>query len=343
MKTATITYHWMPNYGAVLQTYALQQYLHQNEIDNLVIDYVPRRIKWRSYIGYFIRKDWDVLRRVYPTRKFVKKEIKTTDKRYRNHRELYSAADKYQAYICGSDQIWCEWFIKNAEKEYTLSYYLDFVNTRKKIAYAVSFGTTNFTSKEVEKEILKNIKTFSYLGMRELEGQAYVEKKGISAELVCDPVFLLNPSVYEELANKSVTEGQNIFKFILHNRTKLVDDLIDHYDADYKLNECKKCKKKLSVYDWLKKIRDSELIITDSFHCMAFSIIFHKKFIVVSTSEKGFDSRMITTLSKIGLEDRMCTEVKNFEEIDWSKVQEKLLEYRDESRKFLDKCLKEEL
>lgn len=340
MTTATITYHWMPNYGAVLQTYALQQFLYQNKIENEVIDYVPFRIKWRTYIGYCIRREKDKLSRISQTKKFVKMEIKTTNKRYRKHRDLCNLDDKYEAYICGSDQIWCEWFIKNAEKGHALSYYLDFIKEKKKIAYAVSFGTTQFTDKKIEKEIVEQIKTFHCVGVREVEGQQFIKNKGIHAELVCDPVFLVNPSKYEALANKSAAKGQQILKFVLHNKTKLADEIIGYYDSKYKQ---KKQGTASSVYDWLKFIKDSELIVTDSFHCMAFAVIFHKNFIVIPTSSKGFDSRIVTLLTKIGLESRMCDTAKMMgEEIEWDDVQEKLSKFSYESEQFLTKCLKRE-
>ncbi len=337
MKTATITYHWMPNYGAVLQTYALQKFLQQNNIENEVIDYVPFRIKWRTYIGYCIRREWDKLLRISPTKKFVKEEIKITRKRYRKHKDLETINSEHDAYICGSDQIWCEWFVRNAEKGYTLSYYLDFIKEKRRIAYAVSFGTINFVDEKIEEEIVKQIRTFHGVGTREVEGQSYIRSRGINAELVCDPVFLVDSMRYKSLADKSKVEGRQIFKFVLHNKTKLSDEIICCYDSKYKQ---KKQSIVSSVYDWLKTIRDSELVITDSFHCMAFAIIFHTNFIVIPTSSKGFDNRIETLLTQLGLEERMCSKANIISNrIEWNDVEETLVKFKQASGGFLLKNL----
>lgn len=46
MKFGTITYHRAVNYGAVLQTYALQKVLDKLGVDNEVIDYRADYIEW---------------------------------------------------------------------------------------------------------------------------------------------------------------------------------------------------------------------------------------------------------------------------------------------------------
>ena len=45
MKIGTITFHWATNYGAVLQAYALQHYLKQNQLETEIINYIPFRVK----------------------------------------------------------------------------------------------------------------------------------------------------------------------------------------------------------------------------------------------------------------------------------------------------------
>ena len=50
-------------------------------------------------------------------------------------------------------------------------------------------------------------------------------------------------------------------------------------------------------------MHNSEYIITDSFHGLAFSLIFHKQFLVVCADRKKF-ARLQSLLDLVGLEER---------------------------------------
>ena len=45
MKIGIITFHWGTNYGAVLQAFALQQYLERCGYEVEIINYVPFKVK----------------------------------------------------------------------------------------------------------------------------------------------------------------------------------------------------------------------------------------------------------------------------------------------------------
>ena len=101
------------------------------------------------------------------------------------------------------------------------------------------------------------------------------------------------------------------------------------------------------VSQWLTYLKDAELVITDSFHCTVFSIIFHKKFVVVANPERGV-VRLETLLSKVGLEDRFFTDIKDVmksgilnKEIDYDEVEKKLAVHRKYSMDFLKKALED--
>lgn len=337
MNIATMTYHWMPNYGAVLQTYALQQFLKENKHETEVLNYVPKRILYRSYLGYIKRKQFDILKRISQTKKFIKNEIKVSNQEYHNHFELEQSITYYNAFICGSDQIWCEWFIKNAEKKDCFSYYLDFVGDKsKKIAYAVSFGSVSISNDSV-KNIMRYGQEFDWIGVREKEGQQLLKKIGIKSKLVCDPVFLISREKFNELADKCTIKEQKAFVFILKNNKQLAVKLIK--EVEKKDSYCTKTK---SVYEWLAVIKKSSIVVTDSFHCMAFCLIFHTPFWVVPTGNHGFDDRIQTLLEIVNLGTRKCSYIRNDLEntdIDWSEVDDLLKKYTDKSRYYLNEVL----
>ena len=55
------------------------------------------------------------------------------------------------------------------------------------------------------------------------------------------------------------------------------------------------------VEQWLYNIKNAKFVITDSFHCVAFCIIYKKPFIVVSRDRAG-NARIDNFLSYLGLE-----------------------------------------
>ena len=101
------------------------------------------------------------------------------------------------------------------------------------------------------------------------------------------------------------------------------------------------------VSQWLTYLKDAELVITDSFHCTVFSLIFHKKFIVVANPERG-TARLETLLGKVGLRERFFTNIEDVmksgildKEIDYNEVDKKLEVHRKYSMKFLKKALED--
>ena len=83
------------------------------------------------------------------------------------------------------------------------------------------------------------------------------------------------------------------------------------------------------VSQWLTYLKDAELVITDSFHCTVFSIIFHKKFVVVANPTRGI-ARLETLLEKVGLENRFFTNIDNVLE---SEILDKDIDYREVDKK----------
>ncbi|MGL4672846.1 MAG: polysaccharide pyruvyl transferase family protein [Cetobacterium sp.] len=92
-------------------------------------------------------------------------------------------------------------------------------------------------------------------------------------------------------------------------------------------------------------VKDAELVITDSFHCTVFSLIFNKKFVVVANPERGA-ARLENLLGIVGLRDRFFTDIKDVlksgildKTIDYVEVEKKLAVHREYSMNFLKRAL----
>ena len=137
MKVGIITYHESISYGANLQCLALQMYLEEIQCDPEIINYsntayleLRSKNKTKTLIkralNFFkspvvfskaklnankIEKQKENFKKELEKRDnkffdFQKKYYKLSKKRYKNYSEIQKNCPEYDAYICGSDQIW---------------------------------------------------------------------------------------------------------------------------------------------------------------------------------------------------------------------------------------------
>ena len=91
----------------------------------------------------------------------------------------------------------------------------------------------------------------------------------------------------------------------------------------------------------MRRIAGSSFMITDSFHGVAFSIIYKKQFCAI-LNHNGRDSRMVSLLSLLNLKDRMFNNVEEMMKtdswlapIDYAKVEKDLYKLRKQSIDYL--------
>jgi hypothetical protein len=205
-----MTFHWATNYGAVLQSYALQHYLQTQGVETEIINYIPRNFT-KTFFGCLLgnpkkyKTNFRELKKERAIRPFRQKHLRTT-KLYSTHEELTAAVWDNGLYICGSDQIWNPYFTMQGEGKITLSYYLDFApKGSKKVSYAASFGTTKLEM-PMSKIVAEQLVSFDAISVRERSAVAMLERVGISAQLICDPVFLLSKSEWDEVLSEAYND-----------------------------------------------------------------------------------------------------------------------------------------
>ena len=101
------------------------------------------------------------------------------------------------------------------------------------------------------------------------------------------------------------------------------------------------------IEQWVQAIAEADLVITDSFHGMVFSILYERPFVVFIGNPKRI-GRIRTLLQHLGLENRLWTESEYDLEriielgntpIDYSRVKAKLQSLRSASLLFLQDSL----
>ena len=343
-QTFIMTFHWATNYGAVLQSFALQTYLMEHGKDVHIIDYVPKGFEKtlpQALIGKSVSQIRKQLREYQKERKmrsFRKKYLRLT-KRFLSLEDLRNHEWPTGVYICGSDQIWNPYFTMHGEKGVTTSYFLDFLSKGQKIAFAASFGVTSLNN-DMKQVIAPLLRQFDRISVRELTGVSILEEMGIQAELVCDPVFLIQRTQYERLMSEQ-TDHEKVFTYILHKNQDTAYEIAAFIQKRLQVG-CYEQIDTMSIEEWLSVLRSAKFVVTNSFHAIAFSIIFHIPFIAILIRGNGMNDRLLTLLSSVGMEYRTICDMDeakiNYiiqDQIDWNAVDNAVQRIRERSQSFL--------
>jgi hypothetical protein len=265
--------------------------------------------------------------------------------------------EKFDAFIVGSDQVW--------RKEYSIgikTYFFDFIPRKssiKRISYAASFGidTWNYSEEETQ-EMRDLIIRFNAVSVREKTGvemcKRYLNSDAIQ---VLDPVLLLQKSDYLDLIKENKNNlSEKIFAYILdvdNEKEGFINSMSAVMSASVKSIFPNKPKVNSNLIDdlifpsvdeWLLSFKDSEYVITDSFHGVVFSIIFNKEFFVLKNTKRGL-TRIESLLEMFEIKNRIINsdvavcDVLHIPKIDYAAVNNILDSERDKSMKFLTECL----
>lgn len=342
MKIGILTFHWGTNYGAVLQAYALQQYLIKIGHDVQIINYRPERfsIEFSSIFKTVnlnqLKNNIKTYRKEKKIKKFRAKYLNET-KKYKSEKELQQNPPDLDVYIAGSDQIWNSYFTLKGENKPTFAYYLNFGKKDViRVGYAVSFGSNEYPQETID--LVKNyIAKFNAIGVRERSGIEILKRIGYQGvnTIVLDPTLLLNANEYQfDINNENTSSKCNkAFFYILRDEKKNVDRLINYMKShDYKISYCNS-NNDLYVEEWINNFKNSDFIVTNSFHGVAFSLIYHKPFISIESEGKGagMNDRFYTLLSLLNLDYRIIKLKSSSVEID--NIRDKVIDWREIDRK----------
>ena len=290
-KIGIITFHCSYNYGSVLQAYALQKYIMNNDYDVKVIDYQSR-----NYDMYHLFKLWmlkhpvkliaenkhinRLIRRKHNFLRFINDSMNLTDKTYSYDDDLTVLNDEFDVFIAGSDQIWNPICTGGVDP----NFFLNFVDSdqNKKISYAPSLAHSSFDEK-VLKEMCGYINSFDALSekdYKELEIEPTINKSYIFFYMLEKD----DPSLIDYVSKISEEKGIDIVYLHLNN--------IFSGNNVHNVYGCK-------VGEFLWYMRNAKYVVSNSFHATVFSIIYQKKFCTFKT-EKSY-TRMVGLLTSLCL------------------------------------------
>ena len=252
------------NYGAILTSYALQKVIEELGYPCKVINYIPSFSFSQKVNDSFIS--------------FKKRFLNLTDP-ITSIEELAKLNQYFDIFITGSDQVFRPKF--NTEG---WIYLLSFVDrSRKKISYAASFGVGYFEGDAIDKLIYKCfLSEFDHISVREKAGVDIMKEDfDLDSKVNLDPVFLLSDKDWGRIA--VANEDQDFY-----NVSYILDETL-RTEVNAHIENCTDIRFNLCIENWLSTIKDAKLVITDSYHCVCFCIIFRKKFILVVTDDNPIE------------------------------------------------------
>lgn len=318
-KIAIITFHNAINYGAILQSFALQSFLNE-KYDCEVLDYQCDKIVNNYKYFYNIKSLKNIITSIikFPFaflknkrfKKFIKKNIKMSSKKYYSN-NVNTADDIYDCFITGSDQVWNLNITNN-----DMAYFLNFTS-KKKLSYAASNGKKEMSEEDFS-IVKKYLKEFNYLSVREMDLQNDLSKKmNKNIDKVLDPVFLLEKKQWSKLLPAKGISQKYILIYILHEESiyeiaskmsKILNMQIICIQNNYKRPIKAKYKIGVGINEFLRLINDAEYVITDSFHGTALSIVFRKNLrIVMKTTNIAANTRLQSLIDEFDLNDNVVS------------------------------------
>ncbi len=356
MRFGIITYHRAINYGAVLQAYALKEFIVENGHSAEIIDYRNRYIE-ENYKILKRHKGEGILSflaRVVLCGAIQYKKAKKFE-RFRNEclnlskpcdlSNVTQTSQKYDYIITGSDQVFAPQY-SGFDKVFLLR---DVCVNRKKYSYAASFGT-NHISNDVIEWLAEDLMSFKKISVRENTAVSELKRIfGIVASQNIDPVFLIDSEIWMKVTRKQIEEKYiliytiNNSQIVIQAAQKLAKEtgykIIYLNDKYYKIIENVHYIVACSPEDFLSYFCYSEYVVTTSFHGSAFSIIFHKKFLVDCCLGENKGDRITELLSHFQMKDCTCQRYLITGEIgffDWDCVDKMIKEEQSHAKSYLE-------
>ena len=361
------------NYGSALQCYSTLMFL--NSLEGCKCDLIavaPPISRIEAGIMYYRNLFREIIGNTHYTSKIIKAYTDTTTHvvtiteeskkaiaafvssylcpTYYSEKELYSIGHSvdYNFFFTGSDQVWNGARIKNK-----YSYFLQFADAKKKVAWAPSLGSDTIAEYNV-KSFKRDIESFQHLSVREKNAAALINRlSGRTPKELFDPVVLHSATAWRDEYEKrktTVIDAEYCLLFFIDEpndkaKSKLIEtnknsnlkyisfgyyyacytQLLNHQHIDG------------NPFDFLSVVDRAKYVFTDSFHATLFSVIFHTNFTVFERAYKGENQsgRILRMLEIFGLSKCYEPEILSIDNIDFSEVDNRLGERRNQYFEYL--------
>lgn len=355
------------NYGAMLHSWAFQQYLLRLAFVESaeVIDYTMPLLEgqhremplidslkhgWIRTSVYHLKTYRTYRERLAKFVDFVNNNLIVSEKSY-----FQSTLDKeillYDVVICESDVIWSPDFCGGSfDKSFFLA--LDSMRGLKRIAYAPSMGDGRLSTVQ-ERELRSLLQSVDHISCRESYEKEILERhteKKVTH--VLDPVMLLESEDYDSIISPRLMEEKYILLYLpVDENVTLRDSAMEYAGKNrFKVLEITTklmknrdksvhCLTAAGIEEFLSGLKYAEVVFTNSFHAICFSIIFSRQFYAFSRGSAG---KVRDICHIFGLKERYFegTVFQELPPIDYEAVHKLWRRKKEESQRWLTESLK---
>jgi len=374
IRVGLLTYHFVDNFGAVLQAYALRQWFLARGITAEFVDYRPSYVErggpfdrpwnfsvWRKnatilYMRLNSLRHWFYAdaAQAQSFEAFRRVNLGVNGPGLIDLTAVSDAVTQYDILVCGSDQIWNPSIQRGLDPVYFLE--IPGAKHARRVAYAPSFGRPSVESRYLS-ELERLVQGLDALSVRENSGLDVLEAAGVPREavrVVADPTILLGN--FGSLLRNQVTGNENVFCYAL--RTDKVirnvalhiallggNRLVSAQNRHQRWHDIGAGKRPGPV-EWLEMLAGARTVVSNSFHGVAISILLNKHFLAVALPGKraAMNARVLSLLNQVGLSERIVygsdpMTVRRLVEqpIDWRPVNARLAKMRSDAEDYLDR------
>lgn len=373
LKIGLFTYHFSDNYGALYQAYGLREWLRQRGADAEFVNYHPSYVEeggpfdrpwkpalWRKNATILYMQLSQMQRRVFGDKAmragfeaFRRDYLGITGPALRHPGDLHAQMAGYDMLISGSDQIWNPSIQRGLDPVYFLD--IPGAERARKVSYAPSFGRSTIEP-EHHAELARLARGLDGISVREESGRAILAQAGLAPDtvhVVPDPTILLGG--FDSLLGGNAASEDAIFCYALRTdavirnvaeaaSTALGAPLVSARNHRQRWRDIGTGAVPTPV-EWLRMLARARLVVSNSFHGVALSIILNRPFIAVALPGKkaGLNARVINLLELTGLQDRLVTNLTIAETaliiatpIDWEAVNARLSKARGAAETYLE-------
>ena len=345
-RVGVLTFHRVPNFGAALQAWALQDAIRGLGCYVEVLDYRPRILETN-----FRRRG---LRAVVPSlgrwrmQRFVSREFELSP-------TLATAADvaRYVAgapldvLVCGSDQVW----MTDDTQPFEGVYFLDLAipETVRRVAYAPSCGSIQAFGRH-SADVRRSLDRFDHLSVRDFNSVELLRGIGIrDVATVVDPTFLT------DFGGLPLRRRRKPYLAVVGRTDPAACRVIESIAGRMGLRvvsagaRCAAADEEHPFVDpteWVSWISDAEFVVSSLFHGIAVSLSLRRPFLGVDAAGRGF--KIVDMLERLGLGDRFLTKDDEGNlpwnsttlELDYSGVEASLASAVSASRQYLQRAVR---
>ena len=367
MRIGVLTYFIGQNYGALLQAYATMVALRQLGHEVVFIHYHqpwskgPSFFSLSSYLSLSpcrMAAKWKRLWfRIWVRPRFVEME-RRFPKTARYYRSSIGMLRRHppccDVYLVGSDQIWsCAGGLEHYEA-YFLTFGFDSV---RRVSYASSLGGARYSG-AVAGKVVEYLSRFSAVSVRERSSVSYLRQLGVRSPVwVPDPTLLLKAGDYADLTATARIQPAEAFVYILKDGGREMQACVQACMQGYatilnvpldgfKVPDGRN--RILTVPQFIRALSQARIVVTTSFHCTVFAILFHRPFVTLRLSGEHarMNDRLTSLLTDLGLMSRLVSASESVhlpallrEPIDWAAADSRMEVLRRQGWDFLEQAL----